>query len=263
MVLLCVLALLVCCCLPVCAAEEDFPFVCDAALLLTDEEWLALEQHAEALSKQYQCAVYGITVDDYRDYGSGSIYDVAKSIYLEYDLGWGEEKSGVLLMLSMYDRDYTLIAYGYGNTAFTDYGKDYLSEQFLDNFSEDDWAGGCEDYLATCGNMLKMARAGKPLDIGSRIKTWHLVAISLLLGFAIAYAVCGAWRRSCRKKTAVSAGAGGYLAPGGMNITLRDDLYSHTTQTRTKIERSSNSTTGSSGGTTVDRQGFSGKSGKF
>ena len=260
-VFLSVLILLACCCLPVSAAEtgDDFPYICDTALLLSDSEWMSLEEQAAQISTLYQCAVYFITVDDYTYYGDGSIYEVAKTIYQTYDLGWGEERSGVLLLLSMYDRDYTLIAYGYGNTAFTDYGKDYLSEQFLDDFADDDWAGGCRDYLTTCGSLLKQARAGNPLDITSRIHTWHLVLISLVLGFAAALAICFFWQVRARKAVSRKTEAGQYLTQGGVQITQRDDRFSHTTQTRTKIEKSS----GSSGGTTVDRQGFSGKSGKF
>lgn len=257
--MLSLMALLACCCLTVTAAGDEITNVCDTALLLSDEEWTALETQAEQISQQYQCAVYFITVDDYTDYGDGSIYETAKEIYLYNDLGWGEAKDGVLLLLSMADRDYTLIAYGYGNTAFTDYGKDYLSEQFLDDFADNDWAGGCQDYLDTCASMLKSARSGHPLDVGSRIKTWHLVCISLLLGFVLAAVLCGVWCAACKKKTTVRSEAAAYLAPGGMNINLRDDCYSHTTQTRTKIETSS----GGSGGTTVDSDGFSGTSGKF
>ena len=258
-VLLAALALLACCWLPVCAEKADIPYVCDTELLLTDSEWTSLEEQAEQTSRLYQCAVYFITVDDYTYYGDGSIYEVAKEIYQAYDLGWGQERSGVLLLLSMAQRDYTLIAYGYGNTAFTDYGKDYLSEQFLDDFADDDWAGGCRDYLTTCGSLLKQARAGNPLDITSRIRTWHLLLISLILGFAVALVICLFWQASAKKAVKRSAEAGHYLTQGGVQITQRDDCYSHTTQTRTKIEKSS----GSSGGTTVDRQGFSGKSGKF
>lgn len=260
--LLTVLLLLTALCLPVAAAEESLPYVCDTVPLLTDGEWEELESKASKLSAMYQCGVYFIAVEDYTDYGSGGIYNVAKTLYRDYGLGWGEEKSGVLLLLSMGDRDYTLIAAGYGNTAFTDYGKDYLSEQFLDDFGDDDWAAGCRDYLDTCGALLRMARNGEPLDIGSRIKTWHLVLVSLALGFVLALAVCGIWRKSCRKKTAVAGEAANYLA-GAMTFTRRNDRYVRTTQTRTKIERSSDSSSGGSGGTTVDHDGFSGTSGKF
>lgn len=260
--LLTVLLLLAALCLPAAAAEDPLPYVCDTVPLLTDAEWESLESQASRLTTMYQCGVYFITVGDYTDYGDGSIYDVAKAIYQVNDLGWGEEKSGVLLLLSMAERDYTLIAYGYGNTAFTDYGKDYLSEQFLDDFGDDDWAGGCEDYLVTCGEMLRMARNGEPMDFGSQVRTWHLVLISLAIGFVLAFALCSSWRRACRKKTATAREAAGYLA-GDMTFTQRSDRYVRTTQTRTKIERSSDSSSGGSGGTTVDHDGFSGTSGKF
>lgn len=107
--------------------------------------------------------------------------------------------------------------------------------------------------------MLEMARAGTPFTARSRVKTWHIVVISLLFGFAAALGVCAYWSKSCKKKTATMRVASGYLDQSGMRITLRDDKYTHTTQTRHKIETSS----GSSGGTTIDSDGFSGKSGKF
>jgi uncharacterized protein len=53
-------------------------------------------------------------------------YEYAKSVYQENALGYGTEKSGIILMLSMTDRNYALIAYGYGNTVFTDHGRDIL-----------------------------------------------------------------------------------------------------------------------------------------
>lgn len=49
-----------------------------------------------------------------------------------------------------------------------------------------------------------------------------------------------------------------YLIAGSVEITGREDHFTHTTETRTKIEKSSGS-----GGTTVDSDGFSSKSGKF
>ena len=55
---------------------------------------------------------------------------------------------------TMAERDYTLIAYGYGNTAFTDYGKDKLSEVFLDDFGDDNWYSGLSDYLDKSESML-------------------------------------------------------------------------------------------------------------
>ena len=116
-----VLALLLC--VPALATGFDAAelyFVTDEAGLLSDQEWLELETRAEEISREYKCGVYIILLDDFTAYTNDeTIYEAAKTLYREYRLGYGEERSGELLLLSMAERDYTLIAYGYGNTAFT------------------------------------------------------------------------------------------------------------------------------------------------
>lgn len=52
--------------------------------------------------------------------------------------------------------------------------------------------------------------------------------------------------------------ADSYLAAGSVEITNRQDQFTHTTESRRKIEKDSGG-----GGTTVDSDGFSSKSGKF
>ena len=252
-----VLLLLSCLVEAVSAAEtEAVPYICDTVGLLTQEEDALLTRRATAISQQYQCAVYFITVEDYTDYGSGGIYSVAKAIYQANDLGWGEDKSGVMLLLSMEDRDYALIAYGYGNTAFTDYGKDYLSDRFLDDFADNDWFSGCKDYVNTCESMLEAARNGNPVDVGARPKLRFNFFQNLIPSILVALAICGIWRAVAKKKVSVGSEAENYLDSNGVSITSRRDMYTHTTRIVRHIEKSS-------GGTSVDRSGFSGKSGKF
>ena len=158
-------------CIPALATgfdEAGLYFVTDEAGLLSDQECLELERRAEEISLKYKCGVYIILLDDFTAYTyDETIYEAAKTLYQEYRLGYGEEKSGELLLLSMAERDYTLIAYGYGNTAFTDYGKDKLSEVFLDDFGDDNWYSGLSDYLDKSESMLQSAREGHPLDVDS------------------------------------------------------------------------------------------------
>ena len=250
-------------CVPVLAAgfeEAELYFVTDDVGVLSDPEWEQLEQQAEDISVQYQCGVYVILVDDFTNYTyDDTVYEAAKTFYQDYTLGYGTQRDGILLLLSMEDRDYALVADGYGNTAFTDYGKDKLSDVFLDDFKDDDWYGGLSDYLEKCESMLKSARAGNPLDVGSnpmiRIAG---IGISLLIGCGLALLLCWLLKERQMKSVAVKAEAGAYLSGGSVNITNRQDQFTHTTQIRTKIEKKS-----SGGGTSVDKDGFSGKSGKF
>lgn len=261
--LLAVMALTLFLCVPALAVgfeEAELNFVTDEAGIFSEQEWSELEARAEEISQKYKCGVYIIVVDDFTDYVyDETVYEAAKTFYQEYSLGYGEEKSGELLLLSMEERDYTLIAYGYGNTAFTDYGKDKLADAFLDDFGDDEWYNGFSDYLEKSDSMLQSARAGHPLDVDSNpLIRLAGIGISLLVGCVAAFVIAVGVSDRMMKSVSAKTKADAYLTAGSVEITGREDHFTHTTETRTKIERSS-----SSGGTTVDSDGFSGKSGKF
>lgn len=256
-----VLAILLC--VPALATGFDAArlyFVTDEAGLLSEQEWLELETRAEEISLKYKCGVYIILLDDFTAYTNDeTIYEAAKTLYREYSLGYGEERSGELLLLSMAERDYTLIAYGYGNTAFTDYGKDKLSEVFLDDFGDDNWCSGLSDYLDKSESMLRSAREGHPLDVDSNpLIVLVGIGISLLVGCVAAFVIAVWLSDRLMKSVSSKTEANAYLIAGSVEITDREDHFTHTTEIRQKIETDSGS-----GGTTVDSDGFSGKSGKF
>lgn len=79
-----------------------------------------------AVSEQYGCGVYIVTVEDFTDYSDAYyVDDFGEELFSSYDLGLGDGNCGILLILSMAERDYGLVAHGdFANTAFTDYGKD-------------------------------------------------------------------------------------------------------------------------------------------
>ncbi|WP_369282903.1 TPM domain-containing protein [Oscillibacter sp. GMB15532] len=295
--LLLVLALTFALSLPAMAAELDA--VTDAAGLLTETEREELNNRAEALAEQYQCGVYIVTLEDMEDMGGGSdAYDLATAVYTEYDLGYGEEKSGLLLLLSMAERDYALIAYGYGNAAFTDYGKDVLlDEDVLPLLGEDAYYEGFSAYLDTAGEYLSLARDGKPFDVeptpnynetegrsetGNQPQTDYSYKKTLspkydegefairlgaviLVPLLLAGGICLYWKR--QMNTAVSARtADRYIPSDGFHLTGQQDTFLYRTETRRRIENDSakgHSGGGHSGGTSVRSGGFSGRSGKF
>ena len=256
MVAVLLLALLV---LPASAAETPEYCVFDMEGLLTDEEYWTLEDYALDVSEQRQCAVYFVTVDDFRNYGDGDIFNVARQIFLASNFGMGEEKDGVMLLLSMADRDYSLIVHGFGETALTDYGREYICERFLDDFADNDWYHGVYDYLAYTDELLAQAREGNIYDRGSWITGGVLWVWSLILGVVISLIVCLIQRGMMRKKVREQTDALNYVH-GDVRITRRRDVYSHTTEVRRKIEKKDS---GSSGSHSHSSDGFSGTSGKF
>lgn len=111
--------------------QSGDPFVYDTVGLLSDGDCAYLEQTADAISWQYRCAVYIVTVDDYGQYGDDA-YEAAANIYNGQDFGIGAERSGILLLLSMWDRSYALyVRDGYAKSMVGNYAQEQLENSFL------------------------------------------------------------------------------------------------------------------------------------
>ena len=164
------LALLAALTLTVPAWAETQPgdaLIYDTESLLTDGERQQLESLADQITWQYDCAVYVVTIYDYEQYADG-VYEAACTIYNDYDFGIGEDRDGVLLLLSMYDRSYSLyVRDGYAQSMIGSYAQQQLEDSFLDYLGDDDWYGGFHAYLTTCADMMQQASEGhavrKPL----------------------------------------------------------------------------------------------------
>ena len=79
--------------------QGSLPYhVSDVAGLLSTEEWQSLETEAERISGKYQCGVYLVILDDFRDYRTANedYWTFSQNFYRSYGLGVGEEKNGIL-----------------------------------------------------------------------------------------------------------------------------------------------------------------------
>ena len=234
------LALLAALTLTVPAWAETQPgdaLIYDTESLLTDGERQQLESLADQITWQYDCAVYVVTIYDYEQYADG-VYEAACTIYNDYDFGIGEDRDGVLLLLSMYDRSYSLyVRDGYAQSMIGSYAQQQLEDSFL-------------DYLTTCADMMQQASEGhavrKPLG--------KVIFPALLVGCGVALAVCLVLKGKM-KSVRRGAEADVYVTAEGLNLTERSDIYTHTTETRRKKEK--NDSQSESGG------GGSGRSGHF
>ena len=248
--------------------------VSDAAGLLEAQELVTLDENAKTISEHYNCGVYIVIVDDYKSYVNGSITDFSEAVYNSYQLGLGEGRNGIMLSLSMAERDYDLCAYGdWAHYAFTDYGKDKLSETFLDNFRNNDWAGGFNDYVANCASLMEMAKNGEPLDTIvyeevpeppglDAFDLMIIVVVSCLAGLV----VCSVFKMQM-KNTGRKYHAADYMNFSRSNLRASSDRFLRRDVVRTLIPRDddddSRPSGGRPGGTTINAGGFSHKSGKF
>ena len=231
-------------------------YVFDVADLLPYEKWEKLEARAEAISQKQDCGVYFALVDDYTEYGNGSVFEVTYQLYHGSELGMGSGRDGIIVLLSMAERDYAMFVYGeYAEYAFNEYGREMLEERFLGNFGDNDWYGGISNYLSGCEEFLAKAEADDPV----RPSYWPRIAMMTALSCLTAGIVCYILLRGM-KTVRPGAKADAYVAAGGLQLTEQRDQFIHTTVTRTALQKQS-----SGGGSTRSESGGggSGRSGKF
>lgn len=265
--------------LGVCAsahAEARIDHVTDAAGILTESERQSLNDRAAQLSEETGCGIYIVVVYDYGEYvRGGGIEYFAEEVFDSYGLGYGDTQNGVLLAMSMKERDYDIYAHGnFGNYAFTDYGKEQLANTFLDNFRRNDWAGGFSDFVENSGDFLRRAQQGDPVD------TWipdesqqqepgltpgKLLA-SVLAGLFGGGATVGGMKHGM-KSAVKQTRAENYVARGGVNLYEKQDNFINRTVTQQVIRREDPNDRpggGHFGGTTISgSHGGSHHSGKF
>ena len=237
--------------LPVCA-EEGLWYVTDEADLLTDEEDLELEALLQEISEKHNIGVYLVAVDDYTDWGDGSVYEVTYGLYHEYTMGKGEERNGIMLLLSLADRDFATFVYGAdAEYAFSDYALQQLEAEFLPHFGENDWYEGFRAYGLTCGEYLAKAEAGEPVEEGDGMLYLIVIGASFLMALIVVSIL-----KAGMKNVKASGEATAYITRE-LNLTQRSDQFTHTTKTRRKIEKSDSDSKAEVGG------GGHGRSGKF
>ena len=246
-------------------AQAELGYVTDAAALLTDAEKAQLESAAAEVSDKYDCGVYIIVVDDYRKYYSaGDVFGCAEEMYNYYSLGHGAERNGILLLLSMNDRDFALAAYGSAaHMAFTDYGKEIVIDSFLPQLGNNDWAGGLNTYIQTCASLLQSASEGKPVDVPEvELTLSESLGFGFVAGAIIALIVCLLFCIQM-KNVKMQKTAGDYIDNSSFDLNIRQDMFLHRSVVRQPIPKDDPPSGGGGGGTTIRSSGFSGRSGKF
>lgn len=241
-------------------------YVTDDAGLLTDRQISQLEQRADALAQSSGIGVYIRTVDDYADYGFSDVETASYTLYHNDALGVGDGRDGILLLLSMANRKYATFVYGdKAEALFPSSALQQLEDGFLDDFRHDDWYGGFCDYIDGCAGVLSgESYTGGDSDYAydagfSWSQLLRNFGIALVISCVIALIVClilKAKMRSVRRQTEARA----YVTPEGLHLTRRDDVYTHTTTTRRKIERDNDH---SGGGSDFSGGGGHGRSGSF
>lgn len=234
-------------------------WVQDDAGLLTSEEEESLEKECSRVSERYRTGVYIITTPDF---GGGDIKDWQDRIFAEYGLGTGTNGSGVMLAISMAERDWGLVGFGEAREAFTTYGRERLGEKILDDLSDGEFYDAFDRYVSMADDYLEAAEKGKPYTedrpYGEGWRIPLIVGASFLLSFSVSLGVVLSWKRSMNTRVCRD-GAMEYMKADSFHLFDRSDRFLYHTVTRTKRQTESHSDSGSSG----MHSNSSGTSGKF
>ena len=267
------------------AAEDHPDYVVDNANLLTDSQREALNEKLKTLSENEQFTVAVVTA---KNTEGKSIRDFADDTYDYGGYGYGDDNDGVLLVISMAERDWYITTCGFGITAFTDAGIDNVGDKMLSCLSDGDYAGAFDVFAEVSEEYIKDAKAGTPYDDNSddgdyednsdddydvdgaayyggafAIVGVKGILIALGVGFVISGIVVLTMRgklKSVRRKTEANS----YVKPNSMNITASSDTFLYSNVTRTaRPKNDSSSGSGSSTHTSSSGTTHGGGGGKF
>ena len=159
--------------------ELQKPLLVDEAGLLTEEESSALLNKLEDISRRYENEVGIVTVNSLE----GKTAEAYADDYYDYNgYGYGENDDGLLLLISMGEREWAISTYGYSHTtAFTDAGLEYIRGEFQSKLSSGEYAKAFNCFADQPVNLMMLAicQRQKCLHFGS-IQIWLSLFLSRL-----------------------------------------------------------------------------------
>lgn len=238
--------------------------VVDMAELLNDSEKTALLSKLDEISERQKLDIVVLTVNTL---DGKTPRDYADDFYDYNGYGFGENKDGILLLVSMEDRDWWISTTGYGITALTDAGIEYISEKFLSDLSDGDYAQAFTTYAELCDQFITQAKTGEPYDTGNMPEepfnvAWNIL-VAFVIGLVVAVIVTGIMKKQL-KTVQLKSEANNYVKANSMIVTENRDLFLYNqVSRRARPKETDNSSGGSSTHTSSSGSSHGGGGGKF
>ena len=231
------LVLALCMSLPVLTyATSNDRCLFDEADLLSDHQDTALNRKLLEISKAYNAQILVATVDSLE---AGQINNYTNQIYNTTNLGYGENRDGILLLVCMAPREYRILSNGYVADAIYYDQIDAIGDAIVSDLSAGNYADAFDEFADQCAYYLDVHINGVPFRFGKSLMI--SVIIGIVIGL-IAVAVMASQLKSVRSQNQANA----YVKPGSMQLTTRNDIFLYRNVTRRKRENENSSRSGSS-----------------
>lgn len=243
--------------------EANTQRLADFADLLDADQKEELEVKLDQISENYDCDVV-VDIEESIDGMDPTAY--ADDFFDYNDYGMGNDKSGILFMLTMSERKWAISTHGEAISIFTDAGQEYITDNIVSYFSDGDYYEGFTQFADLCEKFIVQAQSGEPYDTGNlpeeEIPFYISFLIALVIGFVIALIV-SLVMRSGMKTVHMKPDAADYMKAGSLHINRSRDMFLYHHVTRTEKPKNDNSGGGSSTHTSSSGETHGGSSGSF
>lgn len=258
-------AIVLCFCtaLPALAADDEsvetgftgeYNRVQDLADVLSQEDYDRISDlYDEIAERQHIDIVFCIT----NNLNGATPKDYAIAFYEKFDFGYGDEKDGIILLLSLDSRDWRIETRGRAIKIFNDSEIQSIGSRLKLDLTNNNYAAAAENFADICDEDITAynERTGGVLPP----PLW--IAVAIVAGIVVAFVIVRSMK-SKLKTVKMQAAAGSYLKSGSLNITQSNDIFLYSNVTRTAKPKESSSS-GSSTHTSSSGNTYGGGGGKF
>lgn len=208
--------------------------------LLSADEAEDISAALEDISSRYDMTVAVLTVGSF---DGKSAEEYADDFYDENDLGVGDDRDGVILLVSMAERQWHISTSGYAIYAFPDAYLDDIGESITPYLGDGDCAGAFEAFIELCDYYLDDSSddnydysnddfyyvPDKGTDSGSH---FIRIPIAIGIGLIIALVVMSIMKRGM-KSVDMQSEASDYIVNGSLHLSENRDVFLYTTVAKT------------------------------
>lgn len=221
------------------AENEVYSRLVDQAELLSETEQVKILKKLDEISLEYEADVVIVTVEDLKSYTAEQFADD----FFDYGgYGLGEDKSGVLLLISTDDREWYISGSGFCVDAFDSNTIEDIGDEITDDLADGNYADAFTTFADECEYYLNGHINGFPFNIGKSI------IISLAIGLVIAL-ITTLYMKGQLKSVKPQNTAGNYVKDGSMSVNVARDFFIYRHISRIRKPQNNNNHRSSSGRT--------------
>ena len=204
----------------------------DEADLLSESEEKKLLKKLDETSEELSFDIIIMTLEDHY----GEVESFTKDLYKDI---YGKKHDGVILLISMAERDWCIVGNAEGAQIFQSSTIDKIGNAITNDLKDGKYADAFDLFVDKAAYYIDGERNGYPFNTGKSLLIAAVVGLVIAL---IVTAIFKAQLKSVRKQAAAQS----YVKPGSMNITGAHEFFMYSTVSQSKrIDRSSSGSSGS------------------